>query len=290
MILTDRELHELIDKKEGGLITGFDRPSDWDSKDSLVQPSSIDLHVGGIFRPGVKPGKPGSAVNPMIEISLETGETAIVETQESINLPPNFAAIGFPPSRLSSKGLLMTNPGHIDPGYSGTLTFTVINMGREKLLLFPALQIVTILVFKLAKDVGKDFADRRASDPANTKQVDSAVVSKSQVTQNRIDLLAADFVEVEKRAAKVAKGIVVWTAVAAAVLSAAVTYGVNIAEDRNSKLGDVNTKIVQLQDANTRLEKDLQRSQSELEKEIDLERRLKAVEEQVKTKVSPATK
>ena len=149
MILTDRELRGLIEKTENGLLTGYDVPFDWDSKDSLVQPSSIDLHVGAIFRPGVKPGKPGSAGNPRSSISLKTGETAIVETKESINLPADYAALGFPPSSVSSQGLLMTNPGHVDPGYKGTLTFTVINMGREVFKLRPAVPIVTLFRFEL---------------------------------------------------------------------------------------------------------------------------------------------
>jgi dCTP deaminase len=286
MILTDRELRALIEKKDGGLLTGYDVPFDWDSKDSLVQPSSVDLHVGAIFRPGVTPGKPGSAGNPKSRISLKTGETAIVETKEYINLPSGYAAFGFPPSSVSSQGLLMTNPGHIDPGFRGTLAFTVINMGREEFLLYPALPIVTILVFKLASAVGKDYASRHELDPNATKEVNLATVSKSKITQERINLLAADFVDVKKRATKQALKILTWTTLAAGLA----TYVVNIVENRISKIEDLRTQVIQLQDANIRLENTVQRNQIELEKEIDIERRLKIVEEQVKTKGPPATK
>ena len=41
MIVTDHELRELIERQK--LLTDYDRPGDWNDKDSLVQPCSIDL-------------------------------------------------------------------------------------------------------------------------------------------------------------------------------------------------------------------------------------------------------
>jgi deoxycytidine triphosphate deaminase len=271
MLLTDQDLRPLLETTTS-IIEGFDVPCDWDSKDSLIQPSSIDLHVGAIFRPGVKPGRSGSASHPRSQLSLGTGETAIVQTKESINLPADYAAFGFPPSSISSQGLLMTNPGHVDPGYSGTLSFTVINMGREPFNLGPKLPIVTLLVFKLSKSAGKDYMSRRAG------------TSSSKVTQEKIDLLCADFVDVKRRARKEAALIVVWTSLAATILASIATYGVNVLHDRSMRIEEVNTKLVQLQDSNESLRGDLEQTKVELENEIKLEHRLGDLERQLKSR------
>jgi dCTP deaminase len=148
VIITDGELQKLIEQKNEPLLTDFEPPKEWKAKDSLVQPCSIDLHIGDIFQPGIKSGKAGSAGTPKSELVLRTGQTAIVATQESIHLPGDYAGFGFPPSHISSRALLMTNPGHIDPGYSGKLQFTVINMGREDYVLRRKDLIVTLLIFK----------------------------------------------------------------------------------------------------------------------------------------------
>ena len=64
MIVVDGELQSLIQQPINPLLTDFDPPHNWQDKDSPVQPCSIDLHIGSIFVPGIRPGKPGSAGNP----------------------------------------------------------------------------------------------------------------------------------------------------------------------------------------------------------------------------------
>ena len=54
----------------------------------------------------------------------------------------------------------MTNPGHVDPGYKGPMSFTVINMGSEDYTLLKKDRIVTLLFFKLGKPATKDLAAR----------------------------------------------------------------------------------------------------------------------------------
>jgi dCTP deaminase len=285
MILSDVELRSLIEKKTDGLLMGFDPPGDWDSRDSLVQPSSVDLHVGAIYRPGVKSGKPGSAANPRSKISLKTGETAIVETKESIQLPPDYAAFGFPPSHVSSRGLLMTNPGHIDPGYRGTLSFTVINMASEDFVLHPTLPIVTLLVFRLPKRVGKDYAEGRSKAPSDTTPAETPVTPTGKmVTQDRIDLLSADFLDVTRRAGTIARRVVGWTALVASLVAAGSSALVNSVENRIDKIDEMKTKIQLLGDANDKLEKELQTTRGELEKEMGYDHRLADLEQQIKAR------
>jgi deoxycytidine triphosphate deaminase len=175
------------------LVAGLRQPGDWYSSESLIQSASIDLTIGDIFIPGADADDPGGINLPRTELSLETGRTAIVTTREELRLPSNIAGIGFPPSRVSFRGLLMTNPGHVDPGYAGPLRFTVINMAREPFPLKTGDAIVTVLFLELGRDVRADFVARRP-DYAPRKP-----------TREQIDWLSKDFVDVEERSTRIAK-------------------------------------------------------------------------------------
>lgn len=78
-------------------------PADRYSKDSPVQASSIDLHIGNVYLPGEKPTNLGGAQNPKHDHSLRTGETAVVTTMETLHLPNNIAGFGFPPQGYLSR-------------------------------------------------------------------------------------------------------------------------------------------------------------------------------------------
>lgn len=62
MFLADHQLKALLGGPNS-LVTGFPEPwrqlqigdSKWDSRESPVQPCSIDLHIGEIYIPGSKP-------------------------------------------------------------------------------------------------------------------------------------------------------------------------------------------------------------------------------------------
>lgn len=277
MIVTDAELQNLITRPVNPLLTGFDVPRNWQDGDSLVQPCSVDLHIGAVFQPGIKPGKAGSAGNPKSELVLRTGQTAIVATQESIHLPADYAAFGFPPSKnVSSRALLMTNPGHIDPGYSGQLHFTVINMGRGDFVLRNKDVIVTLLIFRLANPAAADYAARNAGHISGP------------ITQSSIDLLAPDFVDVQKRATDIAKGVLGISTVGASVLAIILSLAVNVIEKRadrlDERLSQMQTQQTQLNSANADLAKELQSAKEQLEKQIEIDRRLTVLESGGKTK------
>jgi dCTP deaminase len=162
-IMNDSELYELVQNHpplveglplpemqpsdQGGL--GSNTSDSWFSCNSAIQPASIDLHVGAIYIPGAKENESGSVISPMEELCIKFGHTAVIISNETLNVPNNIAALGFPPSSLSFRGLLMTNPGHIDPGYIGKLRFTVINFGKEDITLRCGDKILTLLFFKL---------------------------------------------------------------------------------------------------------------------------------------------
>ncbi|MGE6387600.1 dCTP deaminase domain-containing protein [Pseudomonas sp. NPDC078416] len=187
-----------------------------------IRGCSIDLHIGPIYRPGLEAGKEGSATNPhRLPVSLAQGDTAVIETVESFKLDNSHAGFVFPSSRISIQGLLMTNPGHVDPGYSGSLHVTVINMGKEPFSLQPGTPFLRAFIHEL---------DAPAVTPPPTS---------APVIQELLNKLSPDFLNVKSRAEEAAKKHVdravlrtqwlqfvfpVIATIAAAGLGAAATY------------------------------------------------------------------
>jgi dCTP deaminase len=212
-LLRDKDLKELLSIKSTEetppLISGISA-EEWTTEGSAIQPCSVDLHIGTIRAPAAARGGPiEKAEQQGEEIVLNTGETAVVTTSESLCMPDTIAGVGFPPSHVSIKGLLMTNPGHVDPGYQGPMHFTVINMAREPYTLRIGDAICTLLFFRLTAAVD---ADWKARVPQEHRDRD--------VDVNR---LAKDFVNVTGRARTIAKGAVAKAAFYSGIIALAIT-------------------------------------------------------------------
>lgn len=178
------------------MVQGFAKAADWFSEGSPIQPSSVDLHVGEIFLPLV-----GQAsckdVAGLQEHILEPGETAVVTTSEMLKLPSQIGAFGFPPTRVSGKAVLMTNPGHVDPGFHGRMRFTLINMGREPFQIRYGDPIVTLLFLKTSSTPTADYLKRNPRVPhADGPSVDS------------LHRLGKDFLDFTRRAEAIAQAVV----------------------------------------------------------------------------------
>lgn len=233
-LLTDTDLRKELTKPNPIIENVPSSPDGWAGPKSAIQPSSLDLHIGEIFIPEVKKGKPGSEESPLDEHMLKAGHTAVVGTAEKCALPNDIAGIGFPPDTVSSKGILMTNPGHIDPGYKGNLRFTLINMGRKPYSMRVGDPIVTILLFQLDNAVHQGYGDRHPGMVFGTSGV-----------HNTLQSLSADFVSVEMRARKIAIRQIrksgIWATVGPGVVSfliaAVIAYfGTTLSQDRLQEL------------------------------------------------------
>lgn len=153
-----------------------------------IKAASIDLTIGDIFVPGTKEGEPGSLDKPRREFLLKHGQTVVVRTAENLKLDQDHAGIALPGSSESLRGLLIVNPGHIDPGYSGTLHATLINMGRKEYLLRRGDRLVRCLFFKLDSPAQRRFVSR--PDP---------------ITPELLSQLSHDFMSINERVEIVAK-------------------------------------------------------------------------------------
>ena len=192
MVLNDAEILKLLAKD---LVPGGVKlPSDPYVKDSQVQPASFDLTVGRVFTPCTEDqNKPGEPVGETQYI-LKPGRTAIVLTREELKMPSNLVAIGFPPSKdMSAQGILMTNPGQVDPGYEGPLRFTVINMGSKDFVLREGDRIVSLILMQLQSPAHRDWISRHGGHKGGP------------VIWENLNRVSGDFVNVESRALEIAR-------------------------------------------------------------------------------------
>jgi dCTP deaminase len=206
-LLVDIQINEKL-SVETCLATGVPL-DDFLLAKSKVQASSLNLTIGDIFIPGPAGVRLGGVLNPLKEIALRQGHTAVMRTAETLNFGPQLAGIAFPPATLSLNGILMTNPGHIDPGYKGPLHITVINMGRKAFPLRAGDRIMRVLFLELAERPSASYSERHKDE----KAVDV-------ITAELLDKLSVDFVDVEKRARKVANKAVTKAATLATAIPA----------------------------------------------------------------------
>jgi dCTP deaminase len=272
------EAHMLNDAELEGLFQGLfsePPPADPDAKDSPIQPASIDLTIGDIYVPSVKPKKRGKVDDPKTQHVLKAGQTAVVVTKEEIEVPNTIGAIGFPPTNISHNGILMTNPGHVDPGFKGKLTFTVINMGREDFSLRRDDLIVTLVFFKLIAAARKGYRDRRAGT--------GSAAGAHDMTRERMNRLAPDMLDMDRRVEGIAKneehktrrwGIIVPVALAAVVATGTI-FGPQ-ATDWLHNRDDMRSRLAVLEER-SKTQSDLQARLDRLEQQVaELKAKLEA--------------
>ncbi len=79
------------------------------------------------------PGDAGMDLFANSELEIGPGETALVKTGISIELPPNYEAQVRPRSGLALKKQItvLNTPGTIDEGYRGEVGVILINHGKQ---------------------------------------------------------------------------------------------------------------------------------------------------------------
>ena len=166
-----------LEDKELLIVPLSEEDQDIKRKSASVQPSSIDLRIGRILIPDEETDKENTQVASMWRI--KAGHSVVIETRETVTLSSKISGFGFPPASLAAKGLLVTNPGHVDPGYSGTLRLTLINMGRSEFPLREGLPIISLLLFRFGDateyPVQSNYSQRRSSDEVKPRDDGEAV-------------------------------------------------------------------------------------------------------------------
>lgn len=123
-----------------------------DGDASCIEACSYDMRVGTIFRQGVRiSGAKGQAI-------LQPGDIVSLFTLEELNLPPFIAATAFAINAMSSEGLLVLNPGHVDPGFKGPLTVRAINIRATPKAIDVGTKIFTVIFERLPKASSRPYS------------------------------------------------------------------------------------------------------------------------------------
>jgi hypothetical protein len=125
----------------------------------------------------------------------------------------------------------MTNPGHIDPGYAGRMRFAVINVGKADYPLKRGDQIVTLLLFRSERAPLSDWGER------------NPLSKPIRPTQNRINRLSRDFVDLESRTRKLIFQTALFASAISGFLAVFLTLGTNLAIERMKRLQDMRDDI-----------------------------------------------
>lgn len=111
---------------------------------SHLQGASYDLRIGTIFQGGkIISFTDEKEANTIV--TLQPSEIVTMLTKESVELPLNIHATVFAINKNSSSGLLILNPGHIDPGFKGPITICAINLSKDQMVLAVDRKIFTII-------------------------------------------------------------------------------------------------------------------------------------------------
>lgn len=134
------------------MVSPFDR--------TLVNPASIDLRVGMMCRPEkryLEPSPTDQLWNEPVSLAdgygylLKHGETVLLDTLEYVQILSGYMAEMWLKSSAGRNGLDIYKAGYIDPGFSGTLTFRLINNTHRPWLIEPGQRLVQMVVREMSQ-------------------------------------------------------------------------------------------------------------------------------------------
>ncbi|WP_445722250.1 dCTP deaminase domain-containing protein [Flavobacterium sp.] len=119
------------------------------------EPASYDLRIGTIY----KDGKIISKDHPKSKFyftKIKPSEIVTFHTLEKVKIPHDCCGTVFALNSYSSSGLLILNPGHIDPGFEGYISVCAINLSEQEFDVELGNKIFTLIINKLDNIVPED--------------------------------------------------------------------------------------------------------------------------------------
>jgi dCTP deaminase len=162
LILSDREIRSAI--ADGTLVIDpFDA--------SMIQPSSIDLHVDSQFRvfdntryPYIDVRKEMEGLTSLVEVEpdepfiLHPGEFVLGSTFEKVTLGSSIVARLEGKSSLGRLGLLIhSTAGFVDAGWSGHLTLELSNVANLPIAIYPGMKIGQISFIRMTSPADRPY-------------------------------------------------------------------------------------------------------------------------------------
>jgi deoxycytidine triphosphate deaminase len=151
-----------------------------------VEACSYDLRVGTIFKEGqIIRGEQGQVI-------LQPGDIISLFTLEELNLPADIAATAFAMNAMSSQGILVLNPGHVDPGYKGPLTVRVINLRATPKSIDLGTKIFTVVFERLPKATSQPYPVMKDKREDRELKFNSSDVEQNPHSMARLVMLGKD--------------------------------------------------------------------------------------------------
>jgi len=120
ILLSDRISHY---STQYGLIQPFE--------DRLLRPAGYELTVGSNYSKGGQ----RSALADGMSLEIDPYQVAVIETYESLNMPPFLIGRWNIRVKLAYKGLLWVGGAQVDPGFRGHLCCPIYNLSDKKVSL-----------------------------------------------------------------------------------------------------------------------------------------------------------
>lgn len=172
MFLSDRDLRARLTR--GDLVV---RPLD--DAERQVQPASIDLRLGNDFLvfqnvhlPVLRVNEPGLVekigaavrIEDDDEFILHPGEFALGSTYEWVEIPNDLVAKVEGRSSLGRLAVIVhATAGFIDPGFKGTITLELSNLGKVPVALKPKMRISQIALAQMTSPAERPYGEARGS-------------------------------------------------------------------------------------------------------------------------------
>lgn len=135
-ILGKDEICALINS--GTLVKGANK--------SNLRGASYDMTVGIIFVDGeIRRSSDGAFSH-----TVRAGGVINIFTTEELDLPSDIVATAFAINQMSSRGFLVLNPGHVDPGFKGALTVKALNVRKVPYVVQSGDPVFTVVFERLS--------------------------------------------------------------------------------------------------------------------------------------------
>lgn len=162
MVLSDRSIREAV--AAGRIVID---PFD----DALVQPCSVDVRVGAIFRvfrnsryPYIDVKQPMDDLTEVVTVAagepfiLHPGEFVLGVVAERIALPDDLVATLDGKSSLGRLGLVVhQTAGVVDAGFDGHITLELANMANLPITVYPGMRIAQLSFMLLSTPADRPY-------------------------------------------------------------------------------------------------------------------------------------
>ena len=171
MILSDRDIKARLEK--GDLVV--DPITDWDLQ---LQPASLDVRLGTEFAmyqlphlPCIDPRDKKILMRLPCRLSFRRvspllfcpGEFALAHTAEYIKIPSDLVARVEGRSSLGRLAIVVHATAGFDPGFEGTITLELSNLGRAAVKLYPGMRIGQLVFHTMTSPAERPYGSGRGS-------------------------------------------------------------------------------------------------------------------------------